>query len=63
MGKHPEENVAVLAALTGKLGGKSQLSSRGRPAHTANPYLKQLCDDLDAFARHSEAAKNLLREK
>eukprot|EP00959_Pyramimonas_sp_CCMP1952_P253922 5304848-Pyramimonas_sp.AAC.1 len=51
MGKHPEENVAVLAALTGKRGGKARLSRRGRPTHSANPYLKQFSDDLNELAR------------
>eukprot|EP00959_Pyramimonas_sp_CCMP1952_P328888 6885519-Pyramimonas_sp.AAC.1 len=63
MGKHPEENLAVLAALTGKIGGKAQLSRRGRPTHSANPYLKQFSEELNELSRYSEPAKNILHEK
>ena len=63
MGRHPEDNTAALAALTGRIGGHAQLSQRGRPTHSAIPYLKQFGAVPNELAKVSSEVQWLLRQK
>ena len=63
IGQHPENNLNMLAALTGSYGWDMipQLTNDGWATERTNPWLTQFLEDLDAVCQDSEqVAKEIL---
>eukprot|EP00974_Lingulodinium_polyedra_P033773 3247327-Lingulodinium_polyedra.AAC.1 len=62
IGKNPQDNVVLLATLTGTFGkgAKPQITSKGKPTHHCNPWFRQMCRDLSKLAKTDDKVKEAL---